>query len=83
MGFLDKFLGNSGNSSNSGNSVSAGRDIKNNYIYQDNRTLVGGNGPTCPFDWQIGYGTCGCCPKAEGCEKWHALKARGLKDFSD
>lgn len=65
-------------------SVSAGRNIINSSIHQGNNIYIGGdnNGPTCPFNWQIGYGTCGCCPKSNGCEKWQNLKRNAaLNDF--
>lgn len=77
MGFIKRLLGNRGNS------VSAGRDIKSSYIHQDNSIHIGDSGPTCPFNWRIGYSTCGCCPKANGCEKWHNLKRHALDNMSD
>ena len=70
MNNFDKIFGNRGNS------VSAGRDIKDSTIIQDSSIHIGDNGPTCPFNWQIGFGTCGCCPKSNGCEKWQELVER-------
>ena len=64
--------------------VSAGRDIIDSTIVQgDIRMSVDNNGPTCPYNWQIGFSTCGCCPKSNGCEKWHNLVDRTNRNLGD
>ena len=80
MGIFNWLFG-SGNNSN--HNQTANNNTGSVTQYQDNSVHYGDNGPTCPFDWQIGYSTCGCCPKANGCEKWHNLKDRALKNFGN
>lgn len=75
MGFFDK--------KQDSHNISAGRDVINSpIIHGDIHMSVDNNGPSCPFDWNISYGTCGICPKSNGCKEWYALKKRALDDMS-
>jgi hypothetical protein len=79
MGLFSWLLGDGDNNSHNNQNVNGSY----NNLFQDNSVHNGGDGPSCPFNWQIGYGTCGVCPKSNGCEKWHNLKRNALRDMSD
>jgi len=78
MGFFDK------DSGNRNYSVNAGRDISGSNVHVGDIYRIGDdNGPTCPHNWQIGFSTCGCCLKSNGCEKWHNLVDRTNRNLGD
>jgi len=67
-------------------SVNAGGNITDSIIQQGDGNVVyniGGDGRTCPYDWQLSYSTCGCCPKMNTCKDGRAFIDSERRRFSN
>jgi len=77
MGLMKWLFGN-------GDDNSHHNQIGNNN-YQNNSICInyGGDGRTCPHNWQLSYATCGCCPKMNTCKEGRAFLDSERRKFSD
>jgi len=64
-------------------SVNAGRDITGSTIHQGDVYQIGSDGRTCPYNWQLSYSTCGCCPNMNTCKEGRAFIDSERKRFSN
>lgn len=80
MGFF-RWLFGDGDSNHHNISVEG----NNNNAYQDNSVRInyGGDGRTCPYDWQLSYATCGCCPRLHTCKEGRGFLDSERRRMSD